>query len=235
MSVAQARADDPHGAGRVEASGAPLARARKAVVMLHGRGGSPADMLGLAAHLAIPGMAFVAPAAAGGSWWPRSFLAPLAANEPGLSSGLRAVGAVLGRLAAEGVGPERTVLLGLSQGACLALEYAARNAAPFAGIVALSGALVGTADGDGTPRDDLYGHGPKRFDYPGRMDGVPVYLGCHERDPHIPLARAKDSATVFGAMGAKVELRVYPGAGHGVVEEGILQIHRLLGAVRPPT
>ncbi len=121
---------DPHARGPVARGGAPLSRAGLAMILLHGRGGSARDMLALAEHLALPDIACVAPEAAGNSWWPKSFLAPIAANEPGLSSGLAAVGRVAEGLERQGFGRERMVLLGFSQGACLALEYAARSFHP---------------------------------------------------------------------------------------------------------
>ena len=214
----------PHACGRIAAAGPPPARARLVTVMLHGRGGGAEDMLGLHAHLALPDVAALAPEAAGRSWWPDSFLAPLAANEPGLSSALSVVEALLADLEAAGVAPERTVLVGFSQGACLALEAAARLARPFRAVAALSGGLVGTAEGGRDAREELYGRADKRFEYGGRLtgaegSGVPVLLGCHERDPHIPLARVARTAEVLDAMGARVETMVLPGAGHGIVAE----------------
>lgn len=213
--------DDPHARGQVARGGAPLSRAGLAMILLHGRGGSAQDMLVLAERLALPDIACLAPEAAGNSWWPQSFLAPIAANEPGLSSSLATVERVAGGLERQGFGRERTVLLGFSQGACLALEYAARSGGAFRAVVGLSGGLVGTADADGPRRDDLYGYAGKRFDYAARLDGVSVFLGCHERDPHIPLARVHETETTFAALGADVATQIYPGAGHGVVEEEV--------------
>ena len=178
------------------------------MIMLHGRGGAPEDMAGLADHLALPDIAIRAPQAAGNSWWPGSFLAPLAANEPGLSSALGVVEAIAGDLAKDGFGPERTVILGFSQGACLALEYAARAGTPFACAAGLSGGLVGTGDGGGAPQSELYDHIEKTFDYDGRLDSTPVLLGCHKQDPHIPLARVRTSEKVFRNLGAKVTTRI---------------------------
>lgn len=221
-------AGGPHAGGRVARAGAPLARARLAMVMAHGRGGSPEDMLGLAEALALPDLAVLAPAAAGQSWWPASFLAPLAANEPGLSSGLDVLAGLVGELEGQGFGPDRVAVLGFSQGACLALEFAARSGRPFRAVVGLSGGLVGTGEAAGPPRDDLHGHAPKRFDYRGRLDGVPVFLGCHARDPHIPLARVRESAAVFEGMGAAVRAEILPGAGHGVVEQEVRAMRGLL-------
>lgn len=218
----------PHAGGRVAQAGAPLARARLAVVMAHGRGGSPEDMLGLAESLALPEIAYLAPAAAGSSWWPASFLAPIEANEPGLSSGLGVLGGLVERLEESGFGPDRIAVVGFSQGACLALEYAARSGRPFHGVVGLSGGLVGTGEAAGPPRDELYGYAPKQFAYNARLAGASVFLGCHERDLHIPLARVQESAVVFERLGASVRVEVLPGAGHGVVVEEVRALRGLL-------
>ncbi len=184
-------------------------------------------MLRLAEHLALPDAAFLAPAAAGGSWWPASFLAPLTANEPGLSSALDAFRTLIGRLQDSGVGTDRIVPMGFSQGACLALEYAARSGRAFKGVVGLSGGLVGTGEAGGPPADALYGYAPKRFDYHAPLAGGPVFLGCHERDPHIPLARVHESARVFERLGSAVTVEVLPGAGHGIVEEEVRALRGL--------
>ena len=224
----------PHAGQRLATAGPSLDRARLAVVMLHGRGAGADDMLGLAAHLAVPDVAVLAPNAAGDSWWPDSFLAPLAANGPGLDSGLSVVADLLDRLERAGFGPERTGLVGFSQGACLALEAAARLARPFRAVAGLSGGLVGTAEAGGAPRDDLYGRPDKAFDYAGSLEGVPILLGCHERDPHIPLARVARTAEVLEAMGASAETMVIPGAGHGIVNEEAAWLRGKLNAgVRP--
>lgn len=211
--------EGPHAGRRLATAGAPLSRARLALLMLHGRGGSPEDMIALADHLALPDVAVVAPEAADRSWWPNSFLAPLAANEPGLSSGLSVVADLVETLARAGFGPERVALSGFSQGACLAAEAAALIAKPFATVAVLSGGLVGSAEADGDATDELYGHRPKTFAYDGNLAGVPVLLGCHERDPHIPLRRVRETGHVLKAMGAGVDTMVLPGAGHGIVAE----------------
>jgi phospholipase/carboxylesterase len=218
----------PHADGRVAQAGAPLARARLAVLMAHGRGGSPEDMLGLAESLALPDVAYLAPAAAGSSWWPASFLAPIEANEPGLSSGLGVLEGLVERLEGSGFGPDRIVIMGFSQGACLALEYAARSGLVFRGVVGLSGGLVGTGEAGGPATDALYGHAPKRFDYDTLLSGGSVFLGCHERDPHIPLARVQESETVFTRLGSAVTVKLLPGAGHGIVEEEVRAFRGLL-------
>ncbi|KUF10727.1 alpha/beta hydrolase [Pseudoponticoccus marisrubri] len=216
--AAETRGTGPHAGQRLVIAGAPLERARLALVMLHGRGGAPEDMIGLAHHLALPDLAILAPQAAERSWWPDSFLAPLEANEPGLTSGLSVVSSLLEDLAGQGVDATRVALVGFSQGACLALEAAARLARPFHAVAALSGGLVGTGEAGGAPRADLYGRPAKTFDYAGRLADVPVLIGCHEQDPHIPLARVHESAGILRDMGAGVETHVIPGAGHGIVE-----------------
>ncbi|MEX3014031.1 alpha/beta hydrolase [Gymnodinialimonas hymeniacidonis] len=219
--------NDPHGGGQVLSAGAPLTRARLAMIMLHGRGAGPSDMLGLAEHLSLPDIAVRAPAAAGNSWWPDSFLAPLSYNEPGLSSGLNVIEKISNELESEGFGPEKTVILGFSQGACLALEYAARAGTPFACVAGLSGGLMGTGDGNGKPELDLYHQIEKTFDYDGAMNGTPVLLGCHEQDPHIPLARVKTTDKVFASLGANVTTQIYPGQGHGIVAEEIAALRAI--------
>lgn len=207
----------PHQGGRVLVAGEELAKARGAVVLVHGRGGSAEDLLALTREWQTAGLALLAPQAAGHTWYPYSFLAPLAQNEPGLSSGLATIGALVARAEAAGVPPERVVLLGFSQGACLASEYVARNARRYGGLVVLSGGLIGP---DGTPRD-----------YPGSLDGTPVFLGCSDVDAHIPKARVLESATVLRALGGAVEARLYPGMGHTVNQDEIAYVQGILDAV----
>ena len=217
--VADAAGAGPHQGQPVLAAGVEPAEARRAMVMLHGRGAPAQDILGLAAALDLGDTAYMAPQAAGYSWYPLSFLAPMEANQPGLDSGLARIGEVLAELESQGVGPERTILLGFSQGACLALEYAARNARRYGGVVGLSGGLIGPK---GTPRD-----------YPGSLDGTPIFLGCSDRDPHIPLERVQESTRVLDRLGAEVTERIYPGMPHTVIDDEIEHTRRLAAAVGP--
>ncbi len=184
--------------------------AETVVLTLHGRGSSARGILGLADvlgdGLGAGSVAFAAPEAEGNSWYPHSFLVPLERNEPYLSAALQAVEDALGELEAD-VPRERTVLLGFSQGACLALEFAARNAGRYGGVVAFSGGLIGP---EGTPRN-----------YPGSLSGTPVFLGCSDVDAHIPEARVRESAEVMRKLGGVVDLRIYPGMGHTVNEDEI--------------
>jgi len=195
----------PHRGRPVLAAGRPLGGADVAMILVHGRGGSAEDMLGLAAELHRPELAYLAPQADGHTWYPYSFLAPLEQNEPGLSSGLEVLADLVAHLEQASIPAERIVLLGFSQGACLSLEFAARNARRWGGVVALSGGLIGPP---GTPRD-----------YSGSFEDTPVFLGCSDRDPHIPKERVDESAQVFERMGAAVTEQIYPGLGHTVNED----------------
>ncbi len=194
-----------HLVANTKTAGVPMRRARAAAVLLHGRGGSAADMIGLAEHLARPGVAFLVPQATDHEWYPQRFLAPLEQNEPHLGSALDLVGALLAEAGAGGVPPERTMLLGFSQGACLALEYAARHARRYGFVAGLSGALIGPP---GTPRHDR-----------GSLAGTPVFLGCSDQDFHIPAASVEEAARILRGLGGEVDLRLYPGMGHTINQE----------------
>ena len=128
----------------------------------------------------------------------------------------------------DGFGPDRIAILGFSQGACLALEYAARAGRSFACVAGLSAGLLGTGDGDGAPQSGLNDQIAKTFDYDGRLDGAPVLLGRHDQDPHFPVARVRPSEKVFGDLGAEVTTRIYPGAGYGIVEDEISTLLSIL-------
>jgi predicted esterase len=197
--------------------GAAAGEARAAVILLHGRGGSAEDILGLALPLRGPAIAYVAPAAAGQTWYPQSFLAPLAANEPWLSSALARVEEVVDGLAAEGVPPQRQLVCGFSQGACLALEHTARYPRRYGGVVAFTGGLIGPP---GTPRD-----------YQGTLAGTPVFLGAGDPDPHVPWSRVEESAGVLARMGADVRLSRYPGLGHAIDDDELVQARAILAAI----
>ena len=198
----------------VRTAGAALGGARTAVVAVHGRGATAESILQLAEALERPEVALVAPQAAGNSWYPQSFLAPIEANEPGITSALRALDDVVAAVGASGIPVERTVLLGFSQGACLAAEYVARHARRYGGLAALSGGLIGP---DGTPRD-----------YAGSLDGTPVFLGCSDVDPHIPATRVRESADVLGRLGGEVTMRLFPGMGHTVNHDELEAVRRIL-------
>ncbi len=186
----------------VLSAGAPLGQARAAMVMVHGRGATAESILALSAEFNQSGFAYFAPQAAGNTWYPNRFLAPIASNEPWLSSALTVVKDILDKLQEAGIPADQTILLGFSQGACLTLEYGARNARRYGGLVGLSGGLIGPDD---TPRD-----------YPGSLAGTPVFLGCSDVDFHIPKERVDLTADVFRRQGGNVTKRLYPNMDHTV-------------------
>jgi len=190
----------PHRGQQVALAGAPLAGARGALLLAHGRGGSALDILDLGAAVAPPGFTLVAPQAAGGQWYPQRFLAPLAANEPWLTSALDLLAETVARLAEHGLAAEEIALAGFSQGACLALEFAARHPRRYAAVLGFTGGLIGPV--------------VERARYRGDFAGMPVLLRAAERDPHVPAERVRETAALLAELGAEVELRFFPGAEH---------------------
>ena len=207
---------DTHTGAAVLHAGLGVGDARIVAVMIHGRGASAEDILGLAREFTPGDVAYLAPQAAGGTWYPYSFMAPIERNEPALGSALRLIARLLGDLAQQGVASERIALMGFSQGACLSLEFAARHAQRYACVVALSGGLIGPP---GTPRE-----------YGGAFADTPFFLGCSDVDPHIPLERVRESSAVLGRMGAKVDERIYRGMGHTVNRDELEAVDALLAA-----
>jgi predicted esterase len=208
-----------HAGQPVLTAGESLDRATAALILVHGRGGTAEDMLSLAGELTQPGFTFLAPQAAGNTWYPLSFLAPIERNEPYLSSALEALVDLMERLDEAGISAERTILLGFSQGACLVLEFAARHAQRYAGVFGLSGGLVGP---DGTP-----------WDYPGSLAETPIFLGCSDVDPHIPRERVAESGRVLERLGGKVTVRLYPGMSHTVNQDELDHVRSIMASLGP--
>jgi predicted esterase len=218
MSKPAEKAIGPHQGQPVLVTGEPLKSARAAMILIHGRGASAEDILTLVPELDQTGFAYLAPQAAGYTWYPYSFLAPLSSNEPWLSSALSVIASLFEQVAEAGIPAERTILLGFSQGACLSLEFAARNARRYGGVAALSGGLIGP---DGTPRD-----------YQGSLEGTPVFLGCSDVDSHIPKQRVQQSAEILQRLGGEVTMRLYPGMGHMVNEDEIEFVRGMMAALK---
>lgn len=201
---------------RVLQAGETLASARAAMILLHGRGATAEDIMTIASEVQAPGWIYLAPQASGNAWYPNPFTAPIEDNEPYLSAALDMISNLVARAEAN-LPAHRIMLVGFSQGACLALEWAARNARHYGAIAGLSGGLIGP---DGSPRD-----------YPGDFDQAPVFLGCSDVDPFIRKDRVEEAARVFEAMHAKVDLRFYAGMAHLVSEDEIAVVRELVARI----
>ncbi|MWV63462.1 phospholipase [Halorubrum sp. JWXQ-INN 858] len=214
--------DDPHGDRPLVTGGTPVADADAAVVLVHGRGATARSILEFGATVAPDGVALLAPSAAGNTWYPNSFLAPVERNEPGRTSGLRAVGNAVATAADAGIGADRVLVTGFSQGACLASEFVARNPTRYGGLAVLSGGLIG----ESVVVDDYLA---------GRSDdalaGTPAFLGCSDVDPHIPEPRVHETATVLEALGGDVTTRIYEGMGHGINDDETEHVSAMVAAL----
>ena len=209
---------EPHANQPVVHAGAPLDGAEAVMIMVHGRGSGPAGILSLVPAIARPRVACIAPSAAGGTWYPFSFLAPRAQNEPGLSSALGVIESLVADLMQRGVSSHKIVLLGFSQGACLASEFTIRHPRRYGGVLVLSGGLIG-------PPGTSWG------DVTSSLDGTPVFLGCSDVDGHIPKERVIESEVEFTRLGARVKRTLYPGMGHVVNANEIAEVQAVLDAV----
>ncbi|NBF41636.1 MAG: phospholipase [Spirochaetes bacterium] len=198
--------------------GADPADAEAALVMLHGRGASAQSIIGLADELDTTGLSILAPEAEGNVWYPQSFLAPREMNQAGIDAAFAVIDGIMDELAAAGVDRARTVLLGFSQGACLASDYVFNHPGRFGGVIALSGGLIGPPGTDFRPAGDL--------------EATPVFLGCSDVDPHIPAERVRETHEAFIHAGAAADMQLYPGMPHTVNAEEIARANDILRAVR---
>ena len=205
---------DIHKGQPVISAGAQASDSNRLVILLHGRGSNAQAMLPLAESLSMDGVRFVIPQAALDRWYPQSAFGPIEANEPDLSSALRAIDSLVEEAHQNGYTDEQIVFGGFSQGACLASEYVARNARKYAGLFMLSGALIGPP---GTPRD-----------YPGSLESMPVFIGCSDVDPWVAHDFVKDTARVFDKLGAKVDFRTYSGMAHTINQDEIDSVRAML-------
>jgi len=206
---------DPHGGGDRPMAGVPPEDAKAAVVMIHGRGATAESLLAMASDIGVQGVSYIAPQAAARTWYPNSFLAPVEQNEPGRSSGLDVIADILDNLQVAGISAQHTVLLGFSQGGCLASEFAARAPTRYGGVVALSGGLIGASI------DETDG-------YKGQLNDTPVLLGCSDVDPHIPEERVHATGRVFESLGGDVDKRIYNGMGHTINEDEVSAVTALV-------
>ena len=200
-------------------AGKELMSNNKVLIMLHGRGGSAEDILSLAAHLQTTDFTLIAPQATNNTWYPLSFMAPPAQNEPELSSALAMLKELVNELLSKGVPATNLYFLGFSQGACLTLEFVTRNAVKYGGVVAFTGGLIG---------DQIY-----KENYTGDFEGTPVFIGTSHPDPHVPLERVKASTTILKNMHANVTEKVYSGMGHTINQDEIDQANRLVFHTQP--
>ncbi len=197
----------PHQRQPLLAAGRPLEEARAAMILVHGRGATAQSILELGVVLAHPDLAYLAPQAGGSTWYPYSFLAPIPQNEPGITSGLQAVAEAVTAIEAAGIPAEKIIVGGFSQGACLASEFVARHARRYGGLLVFSGGLIGPP---GTPRH-----------YEGTLGGMPVFIGCSDVDPHIPIERVAETDDTLTNLGASVTKKIYPNMGHTINQDEI--------------
>lgn len=198
----------------IQTAGKALKQAEKVLIMIHGRGADARDILSVASHLNVPGYALLAPEATNNTWYPHSFMANSEQNEPWLSSALDLLKDSVGEATKQGITAENIYFLGFSQGACLALEFVARHAQKFGGVVALTGGLIG----DKINQDN----------YSGDFNNTSVFLGTGNPDPHVPIERVKESAKILEKMNAKVHLKVYDGRPHTISQDEIDEANRLV-------
>lgn len=207
---------DPHQGAAISTYGKPLEQATSVMILLHGRGATSREVLFLAELLDLPGYAFLAPQARNNSWYPYRFTAPLDQNEPWLSSAISLINHLLSEIETRGISPGNIVLGGFSQGACLAAEYAVRHARRYGGLLIFSGGLIGPP---GTV-----------WEYPGSLQGTPTFLGCSDRDPHIPLDRVLESSQIIERMGAALTTKIYPNLAHTVHPDEIQRARTILNS-----
>ena len=194
--------------------GKKLGEASRALVMLHGRGANAEDILSLSGYLNLNDFSILAPQATNNTWYPYSFLAPPHANEPWLSSALSIVDDIVEDIRSYDIPDSSIYFLGFSQGACLTLEYVARNASKFGGVIAFTGGLIG---------DKVY-----KQHYEGDFDGTPIFIGSSDPDPHVPIERVKESVAVLTAMNAQVTEKIYPNMGHTISEDEIETVNNTI-------
>ena len=199
---------------KILAAGKPLGEGKRVLVMIHGRGGSAEDIISLAGHLKLNDYSILAPQATNHSWYPHSFLAPPRQNEPWLSSALSLLNELLIDITNTGLVKKQIYFLGFSQGACLSLEFVTRNACGYGGVIAFTGGLIG---------DRIYSE-----NYFGDFEGCPIFVGCSDPDPHVPVERVYATVNILRSMNASVTEKIYPNMGHTITSDELDHANRIL-------
>ena len=199
---------------QIVTAGRPADQAKKAMIMLHGRGASAVSILTLKDHLQLDGYAIFAPQATEHSWYPYSFMAPVSNNQPALDSALEVIGSLVEDIKEQGIGQENIYFLGFSQGACLTLEYVSRNAGKYGGVIAFTGGLIG---------EKLISE-----NYIGDFDQTPILITTGDPDPHVPVSRVNETVSLLKKLSAKVTLKIYKGRQHTVTTEELALANSIL-------
>ena len=207
----------PHQSQPIAKAGKPLADATGTMIIIHGRGDSAANILGLSQAIYHPELSYLAPQAANNSWYPYSFLSPIEQNQPGIDSGLAKVGTLIAEIEAAGIPAERIILAGFSQGACLSAEYAARHPRRYGGLLIFSGGVIGPL---GMERNDQ-----------GDLAGTPVFIGCSDVDAHIPVERVRQTTTIMKELGAATVEKIYPGMPHTINQDELEEANIIVGNI----
>lgn len=212
--------EGPHQKSRTVTAGADPEKADGAIIMIHGRGATAESILPLANEFNTENFHFVAPQASGNTWYPYSFMAPSENNEPGISSGLQAIFNIVIDLEKKGISKEKIIILGFSQGACLATEFVARHPARYGGLIAFSGGMIGKGDSLSSEN------------YSGSLENTPYFVGCSDNDAHIPVKRVEESVQVMKKLGADVTKKIYPEMGHTIIQDEIEEAQKIINAIK---
>jgi phospholipase/carboxylesterase len=231
MTRRLAGVEGPHADATLETGGAPAAAAAVAVVLVHGRGGTAEGLLRLADEFYRPGAALLAPNAVRSNWFPAGHDAPIAANEPSLTSAADCVAATLDAAGEIGISPERVVLVGISQGGAVVSEFLRRRPRRYGGAFVVSAALPGddltersvVVEGDGDENRTGRENRP--------LAGTPVAIDSSEGDPYVPVERVRATAAAFRRGGASVDLRIDRGDGHGLSDATMARIGDRIAAL----
>jgi predicted esterase len=212
--------EGPHQKSRTITTGSDPQKADGAIIMIHGRGATAESIVTLAHEFDAENFHFAAPQASGNTWYPYSFMAPSKNNQPGLSSGLQAIFNIVSDLESKGIPKKKIIILGFSQGACLATEFVARHPNRYGGLIAFSGGIIG--DGDSVNPEN----------YTGSLDGTPYFVGCSDNDAHIPVERVEESVEVMTKLGADVTKKIYSGMGHTIIRDEIEEAQKIIDSIK---